>query len=101
MIYVYIYINFLGCFVDLEKLKYYNSRLYPRIPTLAEKIMFANYLLLVLWIVTLVQGDDDQYCDDTGCYPIVCDSDGCYVDYVVTKTELATYTQLLRVLSSQ
>ena len=57
--------------------------------------MFANYLLLVLWIVTLVQGDDDQYCDDTGCYPIVCDSDGCYVDYVVTKTELATYTPVV------
>ena len=54
--------------------------------------MFAKYLLLVLWIITLVQGDDDQYCDDTGCYPIVCDSDGCYVDYIVTETKVETYT---------
>ena len=53
--------------------------------------MFAKYLLLVLWIITLVQGDDDQH-DDTGCYPIVCDSDGCYVDYIVTETKVETYT---------
>ena len=54
--------------------------------------MFANYLLLVLWIITLVQGDDDQYCDDTGCYPIICDSDGCYVDKFVTETQTKTFT---------
>ncbi|KAF6072497.1 Filamentous growth regulator 23 domain protein [Candida albicans] len=54
--------------------------------------MFAKYLLLVLWIITLVQGDDDQHCDDTGCYPIVCDSDGCYANIPVVETVVETYS---------
>ena len=53
--------------------------------------MIANYLIFFLWLVTATKAyeDGDEYCDDTGCYPVVCD-DECYfhVDVEVIKEHI-------------